>query len=57
MAGIWIVRYFSKFFGFEEFPPIRMIILFEEIFMILLNLGLVVYTIAGIYKLFKEGEL
>lgn len=57
MAGIWIVRYFSKLFGFEEFPPIRMIILFEEIFMIFLYLGLVVYTIAGIYKLFKEGEL
>ena len=57
MAGLWIVKYFSRFFGFEDFATIRILTTFSEIFMIILYFALVVESVVIIYKLFKEGEL
>lgn len=57
MAGIWIVRYSSKFFGFDELTPVKLLITFEEMFMMLFYLAFVVFSMAIIYRLFKEGKL
>ena len=57
MAGIWILKYFSKFFGFEEAPFIMILTTFSEMFMIILYIILALVSIYIIYKLFKEGEL
>lgn len=57
MAGIWIVKYFSKIFGFEELVPVKVLITASEIFMVILYLSIVVASLVFIYRLFKEEEL
>jgi hypothetical protein len=54
MAGIWIVKYFSTLFGFEELPFIKILTTFSEVFMIILYILLAIVSIVSIYKLFKE---
>lgn len=57
MAGIWIVKYFSKLFGFEDLSYIKILTTFSEMFMIILYVILAIASIYSIYKLFKEGEV
>lgn len=57
MTGLWIVKYFSRLFGFEENTTIELLMVFEEAFMVILYLVLIVFSIITIYNLFKKGEL
>lgn len=57
MIGIWIVKYFSKLFGFEDSMAIMVLEGFSQLFMIILYMILAIASIVYIYKLFKEGEL
>jgi hypothetical protein len=54
MAGLWIVKYFSKLFGFEGFYLIQIISTFSELFMIILYIASMVLSLRVIYMLFKE---
>ena len=55
MAGLWIVKYFSKLFGFEGFYLIQIISAFSELFMIILYIATILLSLRVIYNLFKEG--
>lgn len=57
MLGLWIVKKAAGFFGLEEFTPIKILVTFSEVFMVLLYLVTVILSMIAIYKLFKEGEL
>ncbi len=54
MAGLWIVEYFSRLFGFEDLAFIKILTTFSEIFMIILYIILAVVSIYTVLKLFKE---
>ncbi len=56
MAGLWIVQHAARFFGFEEHPAINIMMVFSEIFMVILYLITIALSVRAIYKLFKEGE-
>jgi hypothetical protein len=55
MAGIWIINYFSKLFGFEDLAFFKILATFSEMFMIILYVILAIASIYSVYKLFKEG--
>ncbi len=57
MAGLWIVQHAAKFFGFEEHPAIKIMMVFSEIFMVILYLITIALSVRAIYKLFKEVEV
>lgn len=57
MAGLCVVKKAARFFGFEELAPIKIMMAFSEIFMVILYIATVVLSMKTIYKLFKEGEL
>ena len=57
MFGIWVIKYFSRFFGFEETTFIKLLTACSETFMIVLYLFFVGATLVQSYKLFMSEEL
>jgi len=57
MFGIWVIKYFSRFFGFEETTFIKLLTTCSETFMIVLYLFFVGATLVQSYKLFMSEEL
>lgn len=57
MAGLWLVQHAARYFGFEEHPAIKIVMVFSEIFMIILYIFTIALSVRAIYKLFKEGEV
>ena len=57
MAGLRIVMGAARFFGLEGYTPIKILIAFSEVFMIVLYIITVILSMIEIYKLFKKGEL
>jgi hypothetical protein len=57
MVGLWAIQHAARVFGFEEHPAIKMIMVFSEIFMVILYLMTIALSARAIYKLFKGGEL
>jgi hypothetical protein len=57
MAGLKIVMSAARFFGLEGYTPIKILITFSEVFMVVLYIITVILSMIAIYKLFKEGEL
>jgi hypothetical protein len=56
MIGLWIIKYFSKLFGFEGVYLLQIISAFSSLFMIILYIATLVSSLRVVYKLFKEGE-